>query len=423
MQHSRARLVASTLILLACGLFQAELSYGADSPRWVASWIASPSDDSFPTDPGLILEPLAWTNQTVRNVIAPHLGGSQLRLHLTNRFSSSATTFGHVTVGYQTSGANASFPTTVTFGGSASVTVAPGADVVSDPVNFTFTAFEPLAVSIYLPGIQGSISKHWNSNATTYCSILLLSGDQTNAWSGLSYPISINSWFYLDGLDVVASSATKTIVAFGDSITDGFVSGTIASLPESSAPVNVNGRYPDVLQRRVEAAGLPISVINAGISDNELLTAGTGPGGPSGLSRLSQDALTQAGVSGVILLEGINDLGLAGATAATLEAGYTQAIAAAHAAGVKIWLGTILPAANAVIDGTLLAPQSETYREQINAWIRSQTLADGVVDFDAALRDPTNPTVLNPQYASVDNLHPNLAGYQEMANIIPLSMF
>ena len=116
MQHSRAPLVASTLILLACGLFQAKLSYGANSPRWVASWTASPSDDSFPTDPDLILQPLSWVNQTVRNVIAPHLGGSQLRLHLTNRFSSSSTTFGHVTIGYQVSGANIASPTTVTFG-------------------------------------------------------------------------------------------------------------------------------------------------------------------------------------------------------------------------------------------------------------------------------------------------------------------
>jgi lysophospholipase L1-like esterase len=411
----------SVVLLLAGGLFQ-----GAAQAQttWVASWTASPSEASFPTDPSLILEPGAWVSQTVRNVIVPHLGGSRLRLHLSNRFGSSSTTFGHVTIAYQTSGAGVTSPTTVTFGGATAVTVAPGADVVSDPVNFTFTAFEPLTVSIFLPGIQGSITKHWNSNATTYYT-LLLSGDQANKSSGLSYVNSVNSWFYLDGLDVVAPASTKAIAAFGDSITDGFVSGSVISLPESSTAVNANGRYPDYLQKRLNAANMPVSVINAGIGENQLLSSGSvlTPGGPSGLSRLSQDALSQAGVTGVILLEGINDLGLGGATAATLEAGYTQAIATAHAAGVKIWLGTILPASNALIDGTLLSPQSETYREQINAWIRSQTLADGIVDFDAALCDPANPTVLNPQYASVDNLHPNLAGYQEMANIIPLSMF
>ncbi|HEY0805213.1 MAG TPA: GDSL-type esterase/lipase family protein, partial [Pseudonocardiaceae bacterium] len=144
--------------------------------------------------------------------------------------------------------------------------------------------------------------------------------------------------------------------------------------------------------------------------------------GPSGLQRFNVDALSQAGIAGVLLLEGINDLGLSNNTPAQIIAGYVQLINRAHAAGVKIWLGTITPASNAIVDGTVTAPHSEQYRQLVNAWTRSQHLADGVVDFDAALRDPANPSTLLPASASVDNLHPNLAGYQAMANAVDLGM-
>ena len=428
MQHLRTTFAASIVVFtVVCSLQggagstrAGAATTGSTSPQWVASWAASPSDDSFPIDPTLDLIPGVWVNQTIRDIITPHLGGSELRIHLSNRFSSSPTTFGHVTIGYQVGGANASETTNVTFGGSNSVTVAAGQDVVSDPVTFSFAAFEPLAVSIYMPGVPGSITKHWNANATSYYTITA-SGDKTNQWSGADYLSSAASWFYLDGLDVVASVPTRSIVAFGDSITDGFIGGSAISLPESATATNANGRYPDDLQRRLNAAGIPISVINAGIADNQLLTSGS-LSGPSGLSRLSEDALSKPGVVGVLILEGINDLGQGGATPATMEAGFAQAISEVHAAGLKIWLGTILPASNSLPDGTSAAPNSEIYREEINAWILSQNLADGVVDFDAALRNPAVPSQLAPQYASVDNLHPNLAGYQEMANIIPLSL-
>jgi lysophospholipase L1-like esterase len=143
--------------------------------------------------------------------------------------------------------------------------------------------------------------------------------------------------------------------------------------------------------------------------------------GPSGLSRYSADALQIPAASGVIVLEGINDLGLGHATATALIAGYRQLITRTHAAGKKIWLATITPAANAIIDGVLLAPRSEMYREQINAWIRSQQLADGVIDFDAALRDPAHPSQLLPAYSGPDHLHPNAMGYQKMAQTVPLT--
>jgi lysophospholipase L1-like esterase len=410
------------------------LMVAADPPRaqaagatmgeqWAASWTASPTDAATPLDAAGLAVPAAVTDQTFRMIVTPHLGGGVLRIHLSNRFGSAPMTFGHVTVGIAGSG-SVQKPVNVTFGGQSGVTAPAGRDVVSDPVDLTFQAFEPLAVSIFTPGLQGAPTKHWNANATSYYSVPL-SGDLASAGSDLGFPFVTEAWMFADGIDVEAPQPTGVVVAFGDSITDGFVASTAASLPVSLSAADKNARYPDDLQRRIDAAGIPLSVVDAGISSNRLLTDGAGQfPGPSGLSRFQTDALGQPGVTGVLVLEGINDLGIppATTTADQLIAGYQQLIAEAHAAGVKIWLGTIMPASNALFDGTLLAPQSETYREQVNAWIRSQQLADGVVDFDAAMRDPSDPNVLDPAYAGVDNLHPDLLGYQVMANTVDLSM-
>jgi lysophospholipase L1-like esterase len=366
--------------------------------------------------------PQLLANQSLRMVVTPHLGGSLLRIHLSNRFGTTAVTFGRVTVGRQTNGSAAAAIAPVLFGGAASVTVPAGADVVSDPVSVSFAAFEPLAVSMFVPGEQTGPTKHWNANATSYYS-LPMSGDHTGDDAGSSYPGRTGSWLYLDGVDVLAPAPARSVVAFGDSITDGFVSGSPLSIPADGSVANKNGRYPDDLQRRLDRAGIPISVVNAGIGGNQLLADGEpSQTGPSGLRRFSADALSQAGVSGVLLLAGINDLGLSGKTSGEIIAGYTQLIDQAHAAGVRIWLGTITPAANSVVDGTGAAPDSEQYRQQINAWIRGQHLADGVADFDTALRNPADVSTLLPAYASVDNLHPNLAGYQAMADAVDLGL-
>ncbi|HEY3700348.1 MAG TPA: GDSL-type esterase/lipase family protein [Spongiibacteraceae bacterium] len=402
---------------------EAATSGGCGFQHWVASWAASPSDSSVPLDATGVLIPSALNEETLRMVITPHLSGSTVRVHLTNRFGNGPAKFGAVTLGLQTSGASIASAKPVTFNGSSSVTVQAGQDVVSDPVAFNVTAFTPLAVSMYMPGLlQGPITKHWNANATSYYS-LPLTFNLTKQTNGGAFIGRSTSWFYVDGLDVLAGGQTRSVVAFGDSITDGWVAANALSIPASAAVDDLNGRYPDDLQRRLNDAGIPISVINAGIGSNQLLAAGTaGIGGPSGLSRLSADALSQAGVSGVLLLEGINDLGISQVTAEQLIDGYKQFIAQVHAAGLPVWLGTITPASNALVDGVLIAPQSDSYRQQINTWIRSQTVADGVVDFDAAIRDPSNPSTLLSVYAGPDNLHPNLAGYSKMAAAVNLGM-
>jgi len=398
--------------------------HGVGGEHWVGSWTASPTDAITPFDAAFMPVPELLVDQTLRMIVTPHLGGTILRVHLSNRFGSSAATFGDVTIGReQADGVSAITP--VTFGGSSAVTVAAGADVTSDPVDLAFSAFQPLAVSIYLPGIQGPPTKHWNANATSFYSPAF-SGDLSETASDWAFSLKTEAWLYVDGIDVQAPLATTAVVAFGDSITDGFVAANPFSVPVSLSVADKNGRYPDDLQRLVDSGQLPYSVVNAGIGSNQLLTSGEPLFlGPSGLERFQQDALDVAGVKDVILLEGINDIGLPGTTTTPSEliAGYEQAISMAHAAGVKIWLGTITPASNAIFDGTLLSPNSETYRQQVNAWIRTQRLSDGIVDFDAALRDPSDPTILNPAYAGPDNLHPNLLGYQVMAAAAYAALF
>lgn len=389
---------------------------------WVASWAASPSDAQVPTDAAGNAVPQTLSNQSLRMIVTPHLGGVSLRIRLSNRFGTNAVTFGRVTVAKQTTGPAIGSATRVLFQGAASVTIPAGDDVVSDPALLTFSAFDPLAVSIYVPGQQTAPTKHWNANSTSYYSASQ-SGDRTAEANGSSYSGSTFSWLYVDGVDVLALPQTRSVVAFGDSITDGFVASTPLSTPVDTSVADKNGRYPDYLQRRLNTARLPISVVNAGMSANMLLTdARPSQAGPSGLQRFGKDALSQAGIAGVLVLEGINDLGLTQSTADQVIAGYTQLISQAHAAGVKIWFGTITPASNAIINGIGMAPNSERYRQEINTWIRGQHLADGFVDFDAALRNPANPSTLLPAYASVDNLHPNLAGYQAMANAVNLNM-
>ncbi len=390
---------------------------------WVASWTASPTDSLMPVDAAGLPVPEVLADQTLRMMVTPHLGGSVLRIHLSNRFGKQPTTFGHVTVGI--AGSNAvSDLTTVTFDGNDQVTVPTGDDVVSDPVTLPFSAFTKLAVSMYMPGTQGFPTKHWNANATSWYAPPG-SGDLSTATSDAHFLSPTEAWLYVDGVDVEAPVTTGVIVTFGDSITDGFVASTPFSEPVSLAVADKNGRYPDDLQRRLDAANMPLSVVNAGISSNRLVSDGEPLMlGLSGLQRFEEDALDVPGVKGVLLEEGINDFGLPPATTtpADLIAGYEEVIAMAHAHGVKLWLGTLPPASNAFFDGTITAPKSELYREEVNDWIRSQHLADGVVDFDAALRDPTNPAVLNPAYSGPDHLHPDLAGYQVMANAVSLSM-
>jgi lysophospholipase L1-like esterase len=381
--------------------------------HWVGSWEASPSGAS-------LTQPLA--DQTLRMIIAPHLGGSVLRVHLTNRYGTVPVTLGPVTVGLRGPGASlvAGSERRLTFGGSSSVAIPAGGDVVSDPVELPFAAFQDLAISVYVPGAVKDPAEHFSTRQTSYLSPSG-SGDHAAQNGGSAFTqkttgAASTGWYFLDGVDVAAPGTTGAVVAFGDSITDGYQAKRNGD--EQLSTIDTNGRYPDDLARRLIVAKISLSALNAGIGGNQLLRSGLPDYGPSGLSRFGLDALGQAGVTDVIVLEGINDIA-AGATASQLITAYEQLITDAHNAGVAIQLGTITPTG-----GTPLAAYADaaatSVRDQVNQWIRTQAFSDGIVDFDAAVRDPADPNMIDPAYNGGDDIHFNLAGYRALAGAVKL---
>ncbi len=391
----------------------------AAGPHWVASWAASPSDASR-TQPSL-------DGQTVRMIVAPHLGGQTLRVHLSNRFGRQPIVLDHVTVGLEADGAAlvAGSQRPVTFGGAAAVTIAAGQDAVSDPVDLTFAAFQNLAVSVYVAGTIANPTEHRLTRQTNYLSPAG-SGDHASDGAATAFTQTTagtfsNGWYFLDGIDVQASASAGAIVTLGDSITDGY-RGNRSPGVESTAGIDKNVRYPDYLARRVIDVGSRMSVVNAGIGGNQILKGG-GTGGPSAIARLRSDAINQAGVTDVIVLEGINDLGLAGASANQVNTGLKRIVMILHQAGLRVQLGTITPAeGTASKSGRYGSAATNKIRTTINTWIRRQRYSDGVIDFDRAVRDPARPGHLKPAYDGSDHLHLSAAGYRAMAAAIPLGL-
>jgi lysophospholipase L1-like esterase len=403
---------AVVLLALAATVAVGTASRPAAAARgydWVTSWTAS-AQDPVPGTPGSA----GFRDQTVRNIIVPSVGGNMIRLELTNAFGRSPLQVGRVTVAVADLGAGV-VPGTihpVSFGGSVSVRIPAGEQVLSDPVHMQVSALQELAVSIYLPGRTGVATRHTDALQVNWVST---AGDHAGEAGVGAFTIPALSWYYLSGLDVRSSRADGTVVAFGDSITDGV-----------NSSVGGNDRWPDGLARRLGAvAGPTLSVADEGIGGNRLLTASRCCGA-SAQARFARDVLDQVGVRDVIVLEGINDIGLSvgprhadtGLTPARVIAGYRDLIAQAHARGVRIFGATLLPYQGA----GYYSPAGEAIREAVDAWIRTSGAFDGVVDFDAAMRDPANPLRLNPAYDSGDHLHPNDAGYQAMADAINLDM-
>jgi lysophospholipase L1-like esterase len=360
-------------------------------------------------------------------IIAPHLGGSMLRIHLSNRYGPAPVTLGPVTVGVVRGAGPALVPGSerpVTFAGGESVTIAAGGEATSDPVTLGFRPFEDLAVSVYVPGTVKYQTDHFTTRQTSYLTPAG-SGDQAAAVGGSAFTEKTTGkfstgWYFLDGLDVLAPGKSGAVVSFGDSITDGYQASGETGL-ETLATIDANGRYPDDLERRLIAAGIPLSVLNAGISGNQLLHSGLPLFGPTGLSRFGADVLAQPGVTDVIVLEGINDIGQRPpATASALIAAYEQLIGQAHRAGVAIQLGTLTPTGGTPSPAYGDAAASAV-REQVNRWIRGQRLSDGIVDFDAAVRDPTDPSRIDPPYDGSDHVHFSLAGYRALAGAVDLA--
>jgi lysophospholipase L1-like esterase len=301
----------------------------------------------------------------------------------------------------------------LSFAGRGEVAVPAGAEYISDPVDYSVPAGADLAISIHYGDAPQQETAHPGSRATSY----LVHGDFVSA-ADLTRPKKVDHWYQLSGVDV-ATNGGFSIVALGDSITDGH-----------GATTNGNDRWPDVLARRLHSAGLHnVGVLNQGIGGNHLLTDGLGP---NALARFDRDVLAQTGVRYVVLLEGVNDLGglarIRGASSPEhavlverIVAAYAQIIARAHAHKVLVIGGTILPYAGS--DYYRPDAAGEADRQAVNAWIRTPGHFDDVVDFDKTMRDPSRPNRLLPGLDSGDHLHPSPAGYAAMANSIQLSIF
>lgn len=388
------------------GAAPAGLAGQAAGHRWVTAWGASPvvgSDipgSTCPAGTGL-------TNQTVRNVLFLSTGGDHVRVRLSNAFGTQAVQVAHATVAVNSSGAGAvpGSVRTLTFGGSQAVTLAAGADALSDPVDLRVASLSDVLVSVYLPGPTGPLTNH----PFTAQGNFLGSGDLASSVSGSGYG-DTPCWMVVSGVDVRAvPRVAGSVVALGDSITD-----------TANTTGNANHRWPDYLSRRLNAQpGPTLSVVNAGLGGNRLLAPRDGQPyyGIPALARLDRDVFTQGGVRSVILLEGVNDIGF-NASASEMISADQQIIAQAHARGLRVFGGTITPFGGSFLE----SPAAEQTRAAVNHWIMTSHAFDGVIDFATAVADPANPTAMLPVYDSGDHLHPNDAGCQAMANAVSLSM-
>ncbi|WP_199514831.1 SGNH/GDSL hydrolase family protein [Nucisporomicrobium flavum] len=387
---------------------------------WTASWAAVPT--TIPPGAPAVLE-----RQTVRHVAHLSLGGDQLRIRLSNEFGTAPLIVGEVHVARrQGAGAStAAVPGTdrrVTFSGHASATVPAGAPLVSDPVPLRVEDGSELLISIYFP----QRTPVTTLAAFSYQENVIAAGNVTAART-VTAQSTVTQDLFLTGVSVRRRSGA--IVALGDSITNG-----------ANTETNANHRWPDLLAARLRAARVDRGVVDLGVSGNRLLHDPNPPAGSdaeayaayfgqSGLRRFDRDVLAQPGAQYLIVLLGVNDLGHPGTTApasetvsaADLIAGHRQLVARAHQAGLRAYAGTILPFYGDTFG--FYTPENERKRQELNAWIRHGHEYDGVIDFDAVMRDPAQPLRLNPAYDSGDHLHPNDAGMAAMAAAVPLRFF
>jgi lysophospholipase L1-like esterase len=381
-----------------------------NSERWTGTWGTAPAGPPAPAN----LQ--TFTDQTLRLIVHTSIGGNRVRIRVSNEFGTTPLRIGAARIGVRATGSDIAPGTdrVLTFSGNASITVPPGAPVLSDPVELNVPALGDLAISLYLPGTVEATTVHQTGLQTNYVS---LPGNFT-ASSTLPVARTITSWPFLTEVDV--DSAGPSIVALGDSITDG-----------TRSTVDTNNRWPDWLARRLQTVRDPVQgingrlgVVNRGISGNRLLTDSPNPlAGRSILERFDRDVIATAGVRYMTLMIGINDIGNSPnenpIPAADLIAGYRQVIARAHAKGIAVFGATLTPFEGA----GYYSPQKEVVRQAVNNWIRTSDEFDAVIDFDLATRDPSHPTRFLPAYDSGDHLHPNDLGYQAMGNAVPLTLF
>ncbi len=393
---------------------------GASSNSWIATWASSPQPKGpNPREPFLSID-----NQTVRERVRVSIGGNQIRLRLSNEFGSSPLLIGSVTVAVPTDAATvkAGAIRSVTFAGQKSITIPAGAPVLSDPVEFSVHPADEISLSIYFPNRVTAPTLH--AFAFKHA-VVSQSGDFTDAEKLQPAAVS-TAWISVSAVLVPTQPSERLAVAFGDSITDG-----------DGSTVDADNNWPGDLVRRMakEPKASTLAVVNEGIVGNRLLRDGD-DFGRSALARFDRDVLALPGVTHVILLEGINDICFPGAkmdgqylanpaekrTADEITDAYRQLISRAHVRGIKLIGGTITPCEGVGIPG-YYSEAKEAIRQAVNKWIRTSGTFDGVIDFDAVVRDPNHPSQLLPKFASKDHLHPNVAGYKAIADSIDLNLF
>lgn len=418
------------MVALALAILCAFAAAATKGEHWVATWSTANSDLANPNAVARYNSnhaPTEFNNQTIRNIVHSTVGGSSIRIRLSNFFGTKAVTFGSVYLGLQESGASliAGSNHPVTFGGAKLVTIPEGAEAISDPVSLSVGPQKNLAVSLFTSGPTGPATSHSSAFQTNYVSE---PGNFAAEEGAGPFRETVHSWYFLAAVDVLAAKEVKgAIVTLGDSITDG-----------SSSKPETYGRWTDLLARRLLApnSGGVMSVLNAGIGGNRVLSSSP-CFGINALARIERDVFAQSGVRIVILFEGTNDIGQPDTpiasippeyfpclsrtpiTADDLIAGYKQVIAQAHARGLKIIGATILPYQG--FRGW--TAEGEAKRVAANHWIKTGGAFDGVIDFDSALADPANPARLAPRYDSGDHLHPGPAGHEAMANVVDLALF
>ncbi|MEG0194362.1 MAG: SGNH/GDSL hydrolase family protein [Stenotrophomonas sp.] len=379
------------------------------TPHWVASWQASPqpvwgSDFLFPT-----LIPGQLQDQTFRQNARLSLGGSRLRVRLSNAHGTQPLRIGAASVAAHMGDT----PRPLRFNGQPGVLIAPGQDRLSDPLSLPTADRQALQVSVYLPERTPLQTFHWDGRQTSW----IAPGDQ-HRLPALHGASSTTARLLLSGIDVEAPASARSVVVIGDSITDG-----------ATASLDQDQRWTDHLATRLAPEG--VAVVNAGISGGRLLRDGMGE---SALKRFQRDVLDQPGVASVIVLIGINDISWPGTafardetrpTLAELQAGYRELADRAHARGLRILGATLTPFA-AALPGTPLddyyAPDKDALRQQLNAWLRTDSPFDGVIDLDVALRDPADPSRMAAAHDSGDHLHPGDAGNRAMAEAVDLEV-
>ncbi len=399
----------------------ARTDQGTSSTPWYASWTASPFDaQSFP--PAIIAPTIETvSNQTLRQTVTISRGGSSVRIRISNEFGASALHIAASSLGFRGDTDARTRRVALTFGELPSMTIPAGAAIVSDPVALLLPDGADLEISIYLPDETRVSTYHLLGMQKTEVSS---TGDHTMAdvlpgAVPFEYVDKISGRRFLarafvSEVDLADAVPARTVVAFGDSITDGM----------GSTP-NKNHRWPDFLARRVASAGLSLAVVNQGIGGNQVLANGLGVGA---LGRFDRDVLALPGASTVIVMEGINDIGFSGGMIPggpktdlirpeAIIQGYRQLIARSHAKGLKILGATMTPFAGS----PAFTPAREAVRQAVNAWIRTGGAFDGVIDFDRVTRDARQPDRLRSEYASEDNIHLNDAGYEAMASAVDLS--